>query len=104
MSIPAQNNLKLYFDSIAAKRKKRFFSKYYWNEITQYCDYFSHEDSSVLEIGCGNGDLLANIEGAKKTGIDFSPEFINWAKEKHSNSNIEFKLMDANNIQLHETY
>ncbi len=100
----SKNNLQSYFNGIAKKRKKRFFSKYYWNEITQYCDYFSHEDSSVLEVGCGNGDLLANIKGSKKTGIDFSDEFISWAKEKHAGSNIQFIRMDANKIELHETY
>lgn len=93
-----------YFDSIAARRKNRSGSAYYWNEISNYVDYFSHEDGSVLEIGCGSGDLLAKIAGSKKTGIDFSEEYIAWAKEKHKGSNIEFLVMDANNITLTGTY
>lgn len=99
-----EHNHTNYFNEFAKKRKNRFFSKYYWNEITQYCNYFSHENSSVLEIGCGNGDLLANIAGDKKTGIDISEEFLKWAREKYSNQGIEFILMDANNIQLNQTY
>jgi tRNA G46 methylase TrmB len=67
-----KENRVLYFDRLAAKRKKRGFSAYYWREISDYIRYFSHPDSSVLEIGCGNGDLLANIAGSKKTGIDLS--------------------------------
>ena len=98
------SNNHSYFNQLAAKRKKRGFSSYYWNEITNYCNYFSHEDSSVLEIGCGSGDLLAGIAGSKKTGIDFSEEYIRWAKEKHNNSNIEFLLMDANSIELNQTF
>ncbi len=93
-----------YFNEIAKKRKKRFLSNYYWQEITDYCNYFSHEDSSVLEVGCGSGDLLANLSGSKKIGIDFSEEYIAWAKEKHQNKNIDFLLMDANNIQLNQTF
>lgn len=93
-----------YFNGLAAQRKKRRFSAYYWQEITDYCNYFSHEDSSVLEIGCGNGDLLANISGSNKTGIDFSDGFITWAKEKHSDSGIKFLLMDANSISLNQKY
>ncbi len=93
-----------YFNSQATKRKERKLSAYYWNEITNYCNYFSHEDSSVLEVGCGNGDLLAKIAGSKKTGIDFSEAYITWAKSKHTNSNCEFICMDANNIQLNQTY
>ncbi|MBS1651934.1 MAG: glycosyltransferase [Bacteroidetes bacterium] len=96
-------NLKLqYFNAIGKKRKKRNFGQYYWNEISNYCAYFSHPDSSVLEIGCGSGDLLSKLQGNIKTGIDFSEEQINWAKEKHKN--IRFEVMDADNITLNETY
>lgn len=95
---------KTYFNSIAQKRKKRAVSSYYWNEISNYCKYFSHEDSSVLEVGCGSGDLLATIEGSRKVGIDFSEEYIAWAKEKHQGKNMEFLLMDANEIKLNEKF
>jgi SAM-dependent methyltransferase len=93
-----------YFDKLAKKRKIRRFTSYYWKEISNYVKYFSHEDSSVLEIGCGSGDLLANVNGSVKTGIDFSEEYINWAKERHGSKNIEFLVMDANNIQLQRKY
>lgn len=93
-----------YFNELARKRKERRFSAYYWNEITHYINYFSHEDSSVLEIGCGRGDLLASIEGRDKTGIDFSEEHISWARERHSGKGIEFLVMDANNITLDRKY
>jgi SAM-dependent methyltransferase len=93
-----------YFDVLARKRRERRFSRYYWKEITEYCKYFSHEDSSVLEVGCGNGDLLAEIDGSRKMGIDFSAEYITWAKERHKNSDIDFQVMDANNITLNEKF
>lgn len=95
---------KTYFDNLAKARKKRGISAYYWNEITNYSKYFSHEDSSVLEIGCGSGDLLAGIDGKRKVGIDFSEEMIAWAKEKHAQKNIEFLVMDANDITLNEKF
>ncbi len=97
-------NIKNYFNNIATQRKSRGLSKYYWQEITNYCNYFSHQNNSVLEIGCGSGDLLAGIAGSKKTGIDFSEQQINWAKEKHATKNIDFVVMDANNITLTGTY
>lgn len=95
---------KAYFDKLGKSRKKRGISAYYWNEITNYSKYFSHEDSKVLEIGCGCGDLLAGIEGSRKVGIDFSEEMIAWAKEKHAGNNIEFTVMDANNITFNEKF
>ena len=97
-------NIKEYFNILASKRKGRGLSNYYWSEITNYCNYFSHEDSSVLEVGCGSGDLLAGIAGSRKVGIDFSGEQIAWAKDKHANKNIEFLLMDANDIKLNEKF
>jgi SAM-dependent methyltransferase len=98
------SKLKDYFNNLGKRRKERSISAYYWDEIKHYCHYFSHEDSSVLEIGCGNGDLLAAIEGSRKVGIDFSEEYISWAKDKHKNEKIEFHVMDANNIQLNGTF
>ena len=95
---------QIYFNQQGEKRKKRFFSSYYWNEISNYTNYFSHEDSSVLEVGCGSGDLLASISGSIKTGIDFSSEYISWAKEKHKDKKINFLLMDANKIELNQTF
>lgn len=100
----SSTKLSEYFDKIAGKRKERKFSNYYWKEITNYIGYFSHQDSSVLEIGCGNGDLLAGIAGKEKTGIDFSDKYINWAQQRHAGKGIEFLKMDANNITLNRTY
>ena len=95
---------KTYFNTLGKRRKQRSISAYYWNEISNYCKYFSHEDSSILEVGCGSGDLLAKIDGGRKVGIDFSEEYINWAKDKHTGKNIEFLLMDANDIKLNEKF
>lgn len=100
-----KNNIYQYFNQLAEKRKKRAINAYYWNEITRYIEYFTHEDDTILEIGCGSGDLLANIKGKHKTGIDFSEKQIEWAKEKYSQlDNIEFLVMDANNLQLDKKY
>lgn len=92
-----------YFNKLAPRnRKKGFFRRYYWNEITRYINYFSHEDISVLEVGCGTGDLLNGISAAKKTGIDFSPEMIRIAKEKYPH--MHFSVMEAENIRLEEKF
>ncbi len=80
-------------------RKRR---SYYWDSITRYCNYFIQDDSSVLEIGCGSGELLAAVNGTRKTGIDFCEEILNQAKEQFPS--IRFELMEAENIQLEETY
>ncbi|HTL83322.1 MAG TPA: bifunctional class I SAM-dependent methyltransferase/glycosyltransferase family 2 protein [Bacteroidia bacterium] len=91
-----------YFDRIAPKQAKRRFSAYYWRDIEKYCNYFSHKDISVLEIGCGGGDLIGRIKGKRKVGIDFSPAMIEVSKKKYPET--EFIVMDAQNIQLTEKF
>jgi SAM-dependent methyltransferase len=75
---------------------------YYWNSINDYLKYFIHEDDTVLEIGCGTGDLLAALPARKKTGIDYCEELIDQAKAMHQN--IDFKVMPAEDLSLDSRY
>jgi SAM-dependent methyltransferase len=102
MGYPLENK-KEYFETLALNRKKpRGFSAYYWNEITNYCDYFAQENISVLEVGCGAGELLNGIRAKRKVGIDFSAEMIAVAKQKYPT--IDFHVMEAENLQLNEKF
>jgi ubiquinone/menaquinone biosynthesis C-methylase UbiE len=97
-----QNRIE-YFDRIAGTRlKKRKLNGYYWNDITKYCEYFSHEDYSVLEVGCGTGELLSSLKGKNKTGIDFSQEMITIARTQFPE--IDFKVMTAEEIVLDKKF
>ena len=92
-----------YFESIAQKRSsKRKLHQYYWNDITRYCDYFIDENSSVLEIGCGTGELLNGLKANEKVGIDFSESMINVAKNQFPN--IDFKIVNATQLNLDRTF
>ena len=92
-----------YFEAIAPKRKKiRNRHRYYWNDITRYIQYFVHENASVLEVGCGTGEMLNELVAAQKTGIDYSPEMINVAKQ--SFPNLDLRVMNANNLEIEGTY
>lgn len=93
-----------YFEGLAPARKKsRKKHGYYWNEITRYCNYFAHEKTSVLEIGCGTGELISQIKGSRKVGIDFSPKMIEEAQKSH-HGQAEFKVMAAENLDLPEKF
>jgi len=92
-----------YFEALASNRKKiRSRHRYYWNDITNYVQYFVHENSSVLEVGCGTGEMLHELVAAKKTGIDYSEAMI--AQAKKSFPELDLRVMNANNIQLEGTY
>ncbi len=88
-----------HFDTLAPEYVSyRKDNAYYWDSITKYFNYFIHEDDSVLQIGCGTGNTLAELKGCEKVGIDFSPEMIIRAKVQFPHC--DFKVMDAENLQL----
>lgn len=94
---------KPYFDSFAKTRVKyRKHKSYYWNSITKYFNYFCHEESSVLEIGCGTGELLHQINGSRKVGIDFSEVMIEEASKQFPND--DFRVMQAEHLYFDETF
>ena len=60
------------------------------------------EGSSVLEIGCGTGELLNAVKPGNGVGIDFSKNMINIASNKFPH--IKFIEMDAENLNLVEKF
>ena len=99
------NPRKDFFDSTASGRARyRKKRSYYWNSITRYCDYFMQDDSSVLEIGCGIGNLIAEAKGKRKVGIDFSEAMIAEARRLHDGKDVEFRVMDACDITIDEKF
>ena len=92
-----------YFNAIADKRvniRKR--NRYYWNDITRYCNYYIHEESSVLEIGCGNGEMLNELKGTRKAGIDISEKMI--ANAKSAFPQIDFYVMNAEEFVMDQKF
>jgi trans-aconitate methyltransferase len=62
------------------------------------------EDETILDLGCGTGDLTEKIalSGAKVIGIDKSAEMLSVAKEKFPN--INFQQSDAINFELNHQF
>ncbi|PLX23438.1 MAG: glycosyl transferase, partial [Marinilabiliales bacterium] len=92
-----------YFEKLApnySKYRRRY--QYFWRNITKYCNYYIQDENSVIEIGCGNGDSLAEVKGKEKVGIDFSSKMIEEAKKNHPE--IEFHHMLAEEISLDKKY
>jgi SAM-dependent methyltransferase len=92
-----------YFNNCAKDRVKyRKSKKYYWDSLTRYCNYYMHNSLSVLEIGCGTGEMLAQVKGSRKVGIDFSTLMIEEAKTQFPQ--LEFHVMDGEAITLNEKF
>jgi SAM-dependent methyltransferase len=48
------------------------------------------QDASVLDVGCGTGDLLASLPNRERVGIATSPEVAAEARRRHPDATIEF--------------
>ena len=69
------------------------------NEIKYFLSMIEKK-KSVLDIGCGDGELLRNLKmknNCKCYGIDFSSNLINIAKKK--SKNIHYFCLDMNKIR-----
>lgn len=86
-----------HWNTIAQKRDHwRGMGYWYHRRLTEIYKFLVNPNQRVLEIGCGNGDLLAQLQPSHGTGIDFSPEMIERAKRK--NQQIEFHQLDAHDL------
>ncbi len=70
--------------------------------LARYLGLIIPEDSSVLEIGCGSGELLKHIHCRRKLGVDSSPRQIELARE--NTSDVEFQVADGNELTLSENF
>jgi len=90
------NDVRDHFDSIASNYdywKKRNW--YYYQNLKKIIREFVPVDKTVLEIGCGTGDILASVEPRYGIGSDLSPKMIEIARSKHNGSkNLNFHVSD----------
>ncbi len=74
------NSRSDYWNHIWKKRANiKGFGGYYHKRLQKIYEFLISNDSSILEVGCGNGNLIGHLSGLKKIGIDISQEAINLA-------------------------
>src|ERR1041385_3111436 len=61
-------------------------------------------DERVLDVGCGDGKVTAELDGAVSrgsvTGVDASEAMIGFAQKTFAMPNLEFQVMDARRLRL----
>ncbi len=88
---------------MAGERSKwRHRGRYYHGELEKYLRFLVPEGASVLEIGCGTGDLLAALRPGRGVGIDISPGMVEEARRNFSH--LEFVVDDFEDLQINETF
>jgi SAM-dependent methyltransferase len=73
---------------------------YYQRRLAEIYSGLIPPGMRVLEVGCAHGDLLAALKPAYGVGIDFCPEMIEAARNRHPDLN--FVHADAHNFDLHD--
>ena len=86
------------FNKLAGQRETWIGrNKYYYEDQARYFRFLVPEGLSVLELGCGTGDLLHALKPRRGVGVDFSGEMIRIAREKYPG--LEFREADIENLE-----
>jgi glycosyltransferase involved in cell wall biosynthesis/ubiquinone/menaquinone biosynthesis C-methylase UbiE len=97
-----------HFDRLASERPAWIArNRAYHRDVAAQVGFVVPPDSSVLELGCGVGDLLASLQPRRGLGIDFSPEMVRIARQRHPverQPGLEFRVADAEALDLGETF
>jgi SAM-dependent methyltransferase len=99
----AAEQRRRFFDSVAEEHTRPGpFKRYYGERLRKAFRFNVPRGASVIEIGCGIGDLLAALEPGRGVGVDFSEEMITVARARHPH--LEFVIADAEGLALDEKF
>jgi SAM-dependent methyltransferase len=70
-------------DFYAIRTKKSKFSRYYQSRLAHRYNLLISPESRVLEVGCGEGELLSQIKAQCRVGIDLSPQQVARGRETY---------------------
>ncbi|MBL9214680.1 MAG: glycosyltransferase [Opitutaceae bacterium] len=99
-------SLRAHFDWVAdhdarARREQRGFHA----QLLHQHRFHIPEGASVLEWGCGAGDLLAGLRPARGLGVDLSPRMLARARERHGAApGLEFREGDIGQDRIDEPF
>lgn len=66
-----------------------------------FCLRFAEEAGSVLDLGCGTGQLAAALAGGRSvTGVDPAAPMLNVARNRTDGSSVEWVEADARSVRL----
>jgi SAM-dependent methyltransferase len=78
------SEIAAFFDDFASSEATwRHRNRTYYALIESVHRFLIAEHSSVLEVGCGSGDLLASVRPSRGVGIDLSPKMVALARSRH---------------------
>src|SRR5688572_14989337 len=95
-----------HFDWIARSESTRtVVPRHFQRQLLRHFQHHIPEGSSVLECGCGTGDLLAGLRPARGVGIDFSTAMLAKARNRYGKTpELEFLEGDVQTKHVQEQF
>ena len=91
---------RAFFDEVASQHLSPGpFKRYYNDRLSKWLKFNVPEGASILDLGCGLGDLLASLKPSFGVGVDFSEKMISLAQQRHP----ELTFIQADVAQLNLT-
>jgi SAM-dependent methyltransferase len=87
-----------HFDRVAAAGERWKRNRYYHGELTRFIAFLVPEGAQILEIACGDGDLLASLRPRRGVGVDISAGMVASAALAHPE--LQFVRGDAEDLPL----
>ncbi len=86
-----------HWDAVARKRDSwNGWGGHYHRRLAEIYRFLITPGQRILEIGCGQGDLLASLRPSRGLGLDFSASMLERARAKHAT--LEFVQADAHDL------
>jgi len=96
---PIKERVREHYDRLATTRDAWYRrSRYYHDYLERSLRAMIPAGSSVLELGCGTGNLLAALQPSRGVGLDLSPEIVKVAQKNFPQ--LKFVVGDAEDFQI----
>ena len=98
-----KEDIRNFYEQTAVSRPKwERINRFYHKSLEKYISSIIPEGKRVLEIGCGNGNLLHSTSPSYGVGIDFATTCIETASQRYPD--LIFKVDDVEELQLNEIF
>lgn len=92
-----------HWDGVAHRRDHRHgWDKYYHRRLSEIYQFLVSPGRRVLELGCGEGDLLTAVKPSVGFGVDFSSEMIKLAVKNYPA--YSFIQADVHEVELNQDF
>lgn len=75
---------------------------YYYNDLEKFHAFVIPPHCSVIEIGCGMGDLLNSVRPSRGLGIDIDEQMVERASLKYPD--LQFQIGDAETLEVSQRF